>query len=179
LKAEQWVYPEILFRRKYMVYVLVAAGILVCAILAIGSKRLLVSAIWLAATSALVALMFYLLGAVQVAVIELSVGAGLVTVLFVFAINISGEEAMTLKPVMPKPLAWGSILIAVGLTIYLAIQSGGLGLVLKASTETPEILWSDRYLDVLLQIALIFSGVLGVLGLLSEGKPSAQKEDQA
>jgi hypothetical protein len=80
---------------------------------------------------------------------------------------------------MPKPLAWGSILIAVGLTIYLAIQSGGLGLVLKASTETPEILWSDRYLDVLLQIALIFSGVLGVLGLLSEGKPSAQKEDQA
>lgn len=77
-----------------MVYVLVAVGILVCAILAIRSKRLLISAIWLAVTSALVALMFYMLGAVQVAVIELSVGAGLVTVLFVFAINISGEEGM-------------------------------------------------------------------------------------
>ena len=73
---------------------LVAAGILASAVLAIVSKRLLVSAIWLAVTSALVALMIYLLGAPQVAVIELSVGAGLVTVLFVFAINISGEEAL-------------------------------------------------------------------------------------
>ena len=161
-----------------MVYVLVAAGILVCAILAIGSKRLLVSAIWLAATSALTALMFYLLGAVQVAVIELSVGAGLVTVLFVFAINISGEEAMDLKPVMPKPLAWGAILIAVGLTVYLVIQSGGFALTLKASADAPVILWADRYLDILLQIALVFCGVLGVLGLLSEGKPAVQKEDQ-
>ena len=162
-----------------MVYVLVAAGILVCAILAIGSKRLLVSAIWLAVTSALVALMFYLLGAVQVAVIELSVGAGLVTVLFVFAINISGEEAVDLKPTMPKPLAWGLVAIAIGLTIYLTIQRGGLTLLLKAPDETPAILWTDRYLDILLQIALIFSGVLGVLGLLSEGKPEAQKEDKA
>jgi NADH:ubiquinone oxidoreductase subunit 6 (subunit J) len=123
--------------------------------------------------------MFYLLGAVQVAVIELSVGAGLVTVLFVFAINISGEEAMDFKAVMPKPLAWGLVIIAVGLTAYLTIAGGGLTLVFKAMNETPAVLWSDRYLDILLQIALIFSGVLGVLGLLSEGKPETQKEDQA
>jgi uncharacterized MnhB-related membrane protein len=95
-----------LSRRMSMWYVLVAAGILVCAVLAISAKRLLVSAIWLAVTSALVALMMYMLGAAQLAVIELSVGAGLVTVLFVFAINISGEEPLNLIPVMPKPLAW-------------------------------------------------------------------------
>jgi uncharacterized MnhB-related membrane protein len=162
-----------------MVYVLVAVGILACAILAIGSKRLLISAIWLAVTSALVALMFYMLGAVQVAVIELSVGAGLVTVLFVFAINISGEEAMDLQPVMPKPLAWGLVVIAVGLTIYLTIRGGGLALAIVATQESPTILWTSRYLDILLQIALIFVGVLGVLGLLSEGKPEIQKEDEA
>lgn len=162
-----------------MVYVLVAVGILVCAILAITSKRLLVSAIWLAVTSALSALMFYLLGAVQVAVIELSVGAGLVTVLFVFAINISGEEAINLKPIMPKPLAWGLVAIAVGLTIYLTIQGGGLALTLGTSTEeAPRILWNGRYLDLLLQSVLIFSGVLGVLGLLSEKKSKTQKEDE-
>ena len=162
-----------------MIYVLVAAGILACAILAIGSKRLLISAIWLAVTSALVALMIYLLGAVQIAVIELSVGAGLVTVLFVFAINISGEEIINPKPVIPKPLAWGLIIIAVGLTIYLTIMGGGLALVIKAPTEPSTVLWTDRYLDILLQIALIFCGVLGVLGLLSEGKPESRKEDQA
>jgi len=162
-----------------MWYVLVAAGILICSILAIASKRLLVSAIWLAATSALVALMMFLLGAVQLAVIELSVGAGLVTVLFVFAINISGEEPLNLLPVMPKPLAWGLVLIAVGLAAYLFISGNGLAIPLQTPVETPIILWDERYLDILLQIGLIFCGVLGVLGLLSGGKPTVQKEDEA
>jgi uncharacterized MnhB-related membrane protein len=162
-----------------MWYVLVAAGILVCAVLAIGSKRLLVSAIWLAVTSALVALMMYLLGAAQLAVIELSVGAGLVTVLFVFAINISGEEPLNLLPVMPKPLAWGLVLIAVGLTVYMIVLGNGFSLSLTLPSEAPAILWNDRYLDILLQISLIFCGVLGVLGLLSGSKPAVQMEDQA
>lgn len=156
---------------------IVAIGILVCAILAVRSKRLLVSAIWLALTSALVALMIYLLGAPQIAVIELSVGAGLVTVLFVFAINIAGEESFSLKPVLPKPLAWGLIAIAFGLAVYLLLPKLGL---IPTTTQDPAagtILWEARYLDILLQMALIFSGVLGVLGLLSAGKPSVHKED--
>ena len=158
---------------------LVAAGILASAVLAIVSKRLLVSAIWLAVTSALVALMIYLLGAPQVAVIELSVGAGLVTVLFVFAINISGEEALNLKPLMPKPLAWGLIAVALALTIYLTVRGGGLSLILKSASESSTVLWADRYLDFMIQVALIFCGVLGVLGLLSEGKPLSKKEKPA
>jgi len=64
--------------------ILIGLGILASAILAIRTKRLLISAIWLAVASALTAVMIYLLGAPQIAVIELSVGAGLVTVLFVF-----------------------------------------------------------------------------------------------
>jgi len=32
------------------------------------------------------------------------------------------------------------------------------------------ILWNDRLLDVALQVVLIFAGVLGVLGLLSDVK---------
>lgn len=162
-----------------MWYVLIAAGIFVCAVLAISAKRLLVSAIWLAVTSALVALMMYLLGAAQLAVIELSVGAGLVTVLFVFAINISGEEPLNLLPVMPKPLAWGLVVIAVGLMAYLFISGTGLSTNLGAITTQATILWDERYLDFLLQIALVFCGVLGVLGLLSGGKPDVQKEDEA
>jgi uncharacterized MnhB-related membrane protein len=161
-----------------MWYVIVAAGILLCAILAVTSKRLLVSAIWLAVTSALVALMIYLLGAKQLAVIELSVGAGLVTVLFVFAINISGEEPVGLKPVMPKPLAWGLVIIAVGMTVYLMLKSGVMGLTLQSSLAESSIQWTQRYLDILLQIAFIFCGVLGVLGLLSEGRPEIKEEDE-
>jgi uncharacterized MnhB-related membrane protein len=161
-----------------MWYVIVAAGILLCAILAVTSKRLLVSAIWLAVTSALVALMIYLLGAKQLAVIELSVGAGLVTVLFVFAINISGEEQVGLKPVMPRPLAWGLVILATGMTAFLMIKSGVMGLALQTPPTNSSILWTDRYLDMLLQIAFIFCGVLGVLGLLSEGRPEIAEEEE-
>lgn len=157
--------------------ILVAAAILVCAIQAIRVKRLLSSALWLAGSSALVAILLYLLGAAEIAVIELSVGAGLVTVLFVFAINITGDETQSLRPVMPKWLAWILILTAVGLIGWQVIP--GLKLPSMESTELPftVLLWVDRKLDVLLQVVLIFAGVLGVLGLLSEGKPHEEKEN--
>jgi len=163
-----------------MWYVLIAVGILVCAILAISSKRLLISAIWLALTSALLAIMIYLMGAPQVAVIELSVGAGLVTVLFVFAINISGEEVIAVKSVLPKPLVWASVILAAVLAIYLVLRAVGIVAFPVETGQTPAaILWQERYLDILLQVVLIFAGVLGVIGLLSHSKPDSQTEDKA
>jgi hypothetical protein len=38
--------------------------------------------------------------------------------------------------------------------------------------------WEARSLDVLLQIVMIFSGVLGLLGLLAESKPHKVKEGE-
>lgn len=154
-----------------MWYVLIAVGILACAILAISAKRLLISAIWLALTSALVALMLFLLGAPQIAVIELSVGAGLVTVLFVFAINIAGEEVIGLRSALPLPLVWASIALAGGLLIFFILRS--LGFVQSPaalSDMAVTVLWQERYLDFLLQVVLILAGVLGVVGLLSHSK---------
>ena len=37
------------------------------------------------------------------------------------------------------------------------------------------VLWENRLLDVLLQIVLMFAGVLGVLGLLAEINPAKQR----
>jgi NADH:ubiquinone oxidoreductase subunit 6 (subunit J) len=163
-----------------MWYVLIAVGILACAILAISAKRLLISAIWLALTSALVALMLFLLGAPQIAVIELSVGAGLVTVLFVFAINIAGEEVMGLRSMLPLPLVWTSIILAVGLLIFFIVRSlGFFQFPAEASEIAASVLWQDRYLDFLLQTVLILAGVLGVIGLLSHSKDEHLVEDKA
>ena len=80
---------------------------------------------------------------------------------------------------MPKPLAWGLIAVALALTIYLTVRGGGLSLILKSASESSTVLWADRYLDFMIQVALIFCGVLGVLGLLSEGKPLSKKEKPA
>src|SRR5512139_3489278 len=153
----------------------IVAAIFVCALMAVRSPRLLISALWLAGTSALAALVMYRLGAPEVAVIELSVGAGLVTVLFVFAINIAGEDTLFLRSLVPPPLAWAAALGVVAL-------GGWMGLpVLTAPASGPQtvpfatVLWEYRSLDVLLQVVLIIGGVLAVLGLLAETRPHAPK----
>jgi uncharacterized MnhB-related membrane protein len=150
-----------------VVMILAMAGAVICAAGAIAARRLLSSALWLAGASALVALAIYLLGAPEVAVIELSVGAGLVTVLFVFAINLTGDEAIPTQASVPRPLAWGMIAVALGLLAWLDIPRA---LIVPAPLASgfADAVWQQRGLDVLLQVALIFAGVLGVLGLLSE-----------
>jgi uncharacterized MnhB-related membrane protein len=162
-----------------MWHVMITVGILLCAIQAIRVQRLLVSALWLAGASALTALLLYLLGAPEIAVIELSVGAGLVTVLFVFAINIAGEDAQPIQSLIPKPLAIALLLVAGGLLIWRIAPP-----ILAWSISEPQdgfanVLWNNRYIDVLLLVALIFSGVLGVLGLLAEAKPDASEEEHS
>ena len=151
-----------------MLHALIAAATLVCAFQAVRAARLLVSALWLAGASALVALEMYLLGAPEIAVIELSVGAGLVTVLFVFAINLTGEENLDARRMMPKPLAWGLLFVAAALLLYFILPEINQIAAGQVFGNFTEIFWEDRQLDTLLQILMIFSGVLGVLGLLSE-----------
>jgi NADH:ubiquinone oxidoreductase subunit 6 (subunit J) len=162
-----------------MLHVLIAAATLVAALQAVRAARLLVSALWLAGTSVLVALEMYLLGAPEIAVIELSVGAGLVTVLFVFAINLTGEENLDAKRMMPKTLAWGLLFTAAALLLYFILPEINQVTAGQAFGSFPEIFWADRQLDTLLQILMIFTGVLGVLSLLSEHyshRPLSNKE---
>ncbi|MBP1633652.1 MAG: putative rane protein [Acidobacteria bacterium] len=158
---------------------LIVAATLVCALQAIRSPRLLMSALWLASASALTALLMYLLGAPEVAVIELSVGAGLVTVLFVFAINIAGEELPDLRALVPKPLAWLVAIGAMALGAWMAMP--GLRTPAPALQQPPfaVVLWEQRTVDVLLQVVLIIGGVLGVLGLLGPGGAQAGKEKRS
>lgn len=156
-------------------YFLLLLGAVFFAYRAIGSTRILVSTIYLACVSALISVVLYLLGAMQVAVMELSVGAGLVTVLLVYAVSVVGDDALDPASVIPKPLA----IIIVGLTVFM------VGWMVYPSIQTSEttgpvdlasVLWGTRVLDVWIQIVLIFSGVMGVLGLLSERIRDPKKE---
>jgi uncharacterized MnhB-related membrane protein len=161
-----------------IVHGLIAVGLLICAIQAVRAQRLLLSALWLAGASALTALMIYLLGAPEVAVIELSVGAGLVTVLFVFAINIAGEEPISTISIVPKPLAWFLTLVSIFMLIYLNRDLVGIPVNILAplGSQFNEVLWENRVLDVLLQMVMVFCGVMGVLGLLAEINPAVAGE---
>ncbi len=160
-------------------FILIMAGMLICAAMAVVARRLLVSAIWLAIASALLALLIYLLGAPELAVIELSVGAGLVTVLFVFAISIAVEESNMQQSLLPKWLAGIVVLVSIGLTGWLCLPDLGFNMPQLVPTRLSTVLWELRGADVILQVILIFAGVLGVLGLLSDEQSTVPKERDA
>jgi NADH:ubiquinone oxidoreductase subunit 6 (subunit J) len=153
-----------------MLSLLLIVVVVVFAYQAIRARGLIASALWLAGVSALTALVLYLYGAHQLAVIELSVGTGLVTVLFVLAINIAGDTALDARLVVPLPLAIGVSLLFVLVLGWLVLATLPTPPVAPGATVFADVFWQGRGLDVLVQVVLIFSGVLGFLGLLAEVK---------
>lgn len=156
-----------------VIQTIILSATLICALQAIRATRLLVSALWLAGCSALLALSIALLGAPEVGVVELSVGAGLVTILFVFAISVAGEETVGLTSVVPRPMAWVLMGIFAVLLAWLTLPRLVAPALPGDSLPFLRALWDERSLDTVLQVALIFSGVLGSLGLLAERHGSA------
>lgn len=155
--------------------IVILVGMLLCAVMTVRSQKLLISALWLAGASALVSLFMYLLGAPEIAVIELSVGAGLVTVLFVFAINIVGDESSKTKEILPQPVSWLLIVLSVGLLAWFGLSGKvPIAAAVDGSPFSTDF-WQSRSADVMLQIAIIFAGALGILGLLAEGKTHSRK----
>ncbi len=154
-------------------YLVLCVGAIVCAYRAMRTTRILVATLYLACISAIVSIMLYMLKAYQVAAIELSVGAGLVTVLLVYAISVIGDDAYDPASLIPKPLAivvsLAAALLLAGLALPLVGITGG-GDEATATVSMRSVLWQQRVLDVWIQMVLIFSGVMGMLGLLAEGK---------
>jgi len=135
-----------------------------CAIRAVQAAQLLASVLWLAGVSATSAVILFVIGAHTMAVIELSLSLGLVTVLLVFAISMVGANSPD-TVIRKKP----DLLLVMLVMIVLVT------LILPANPAAPEsdgssfstVLWETRQPDILVQIAMIFAGVMGVLRLLA------------
>ncbi len=147
--------------------------LVVFALYTVMTPRLLMAAIGLAVTSAILAIIMYVMGAVWAAVLELSVCAGLITVVFVSTISLTGpatkeEEKiwsrMKFKRFAPLPLI---LLVAAGLGA-LWVQTKGTPIVITtaavpAITEVREVLWTTRQADLLGQILIMLTGVFGIV----------------
>lgn len=151
-----------------MIYAVLVVGMIGCAVFAMRATRLLEAALWLAGVSAMTAIILYQLGAFMMAVIELSLSVGLITILLVFAISMSGADSPD-QPVW-RWLNIPLMIIALGLVIGLAIPSL-LPQTTPLESSFKVIFWDLRQADVLVQIALIFAGAVGILGLLAEPSP--------
>jgi NADH:ubiquinone oxidoreductase subunit 6 (subunit J) len=153
---------------------LLLVGLVVFSVLAILLKDLLKSAIALAVASLLLGIVFFRMNAPYAGVFEISVVAGLITVLFILTIALTkaGDEVRESKLVN-----WVFPVVFVAFVIIDAlVMKGLLGKVpaLAAGPEAGsfgEVLWKGRTLDLVGQIAVILAGVFAVLALFRKREP--------
>jgi uncharacterized MnhB-related membrane protein len=148
-------------------YLLLVVGCCFCAYRTMIAKDILSAAMFLACTSALTAALLFQLGATQVAVIELSVGAGLVTVLMVYAISVVGKDVSDPKSIVPPIFAVIICLAATGIVVFVSLPLMP-GIITRVAQPLIDTLWKGRVLDVWIQVVLLFAGVMGILGLLTD-----------
>ena len=143
-------------------------GLVVFAVAAILVRDILKAAICLAAASLLLGILFFTMNAPYVGAFEISVVAGLITVLFVVTIALTRADADVRES---KLAAWGfPLFFVVFLAIDLLVMKGLIGRIpaLVAGGEGgsfSDALWKGRTFDLVAQIGLIFAVVFAVLAL--------------
>ncbi|MHB8054362.1 MAG: NADH-quinone oxidoreductase subunit J [Candidatus Aminicenantales bacterium] len=135
---------------------------------AILAKDLLKSAIALAAASLLLGIIFFQMGAPYAGVFEISVVAGLITVLFMLTIALTkqGDDVRESKVVKIAFPAFFAAFILIDVLVMKGILAR-----IPAIASTPqagtfsEVLWKERSFDLIGQLAVILAGVFAVLAL--------------
>ncbi len=143
-------------------------GMVLFSVLAILLRDLLKAAISLAVASLFLGIIFFRMNASYAGVFEISVVAGLITVLFILAIALTkaGEEVKESKAVnWIFPLFFVVFVLIDVLVMKSLLQKIPA---LPSTIETGsfgEVLWTQRTMDLIGQIAVILAGVFSVLAL--------------
>ena len=149
-------------------HIALLCGIVLFSVLAVLAKDLIKAAVSLAVASLLLGILFFLMGAPFAGVFEISVVAGLITVLFMLTIALTkteGEvrESKAVRIVFPLffiAFIVIDILVMKGLLPKIHALAGG------AETGTfGDVLWKQRTFDLVGQLAVILAGVFAVLAL--------------
>ncbi len=155
-----------------MIY-LTLGFLLFFALLAVFVRDTLLSVLSLATVSALLSIAFYQLNAPVAGAFELSVGAGLITVLAVLTISFLQKRKERKQFGYALWIALSLALAALIFFLFQALWPQALANVIPETSwgEVGEVLWKVRIFDLLPQILVILSAVLGILALLrKEGK---------
>lgn len=164
-----------------MILIFVVLGLMVVSgIWTVMTRSLVRSAIGLAATSVILTVLMFQLGATMAAVFELSVCGGLITVVFISTISMT--KALTHDALLTKTRDrfkryWylPAILLVVGAVIAFVLSPLPVAMDAPAPAAIDfaalgQMLWKERQTDLLGQITIIFAGVTGVIVLFKERK---------
>ena len=156
-------------------WIIVLATLVVSALGTVMLRNLLMSAIMLAVTSAVLTVVLFVMGVQIAAIMELSVCAGLVTAIFASTISLTkltsaDELAAEKKERFARllPLPFILIILAAGIMI----RWPGMDLILTGASSADEasraVMWDKDALDMLGLALIILAGVLGVAVLFKE-----------
>lgn len=136
-------------------------------------RDLLKACIALGVLSAILAVVMFVMGAQMAAVFELSVCAGLITVVFISSISMtklsSKEEAAKERKLRRKRFALLPLILAGILIVALMLLWPRLDALIPnipqphSMAVEPDVFWNLRRQDLLGQIIMILAGVYGVL----------------
>jgi NADH-quinone oxidoreductase subunit J len=135
---------------------------------------LLRSAVGLAVTSAVVAALMYELGSPLAALFELSVCAGLITVVLVSAISLTehfskpetkerGRERFKRFALLPVIVVVTAVVL-----IFVVKLDFDLAAPVSETMTVNQFMWNERTFDLLGQVVIILTGILGVIVLFKE-----------
>ena len=143
-------------------------GLVLFSVLAIVLRDLLRAAIALAVASVLLGIIFFRMGAPYAGVFEISVVAGLITVLFILTIALTNKAEEVRES---RNLGWVFVLFFLAFIIIDVLVMRGLLQKIPALPSVAEdgtfrdVLWKGRTMDLVGQIAVILAGVFAVLAL--------------
>jgi NADH-quinone oxidoreductase subunit J len=155
-------------------YLLLLFALVLFSLLAVVFRNMLLAALSLGVASVALTLILFALSAPWAAAFELSVCAGLITVLFVSAVSMIRKEELFLKEGRARfaflPLFL--LLFGIGLWFFgdrLAVALRGMpGLGEQAGVG--KLLWSARSHDLLGQLCIILAGVLVIKAFFGRGR---------
>lgn len=160
-----------------LVYILIYFVIMVGVIGAVMSRKLLNSAIMLAVASIGISLLLFGYSAPWAGVFELSVCAGLITVLFISAVSLVKEKEELTREKQVKyyifPLILSIFVVLSSILVpsyferisnYISIKNEVYDVYEK---KIGDIIWSLRGVDIIAQIILITAGIFAIKHIFS------------
>ncbi len=161
--------------------IIVLALMLIAALWTVMTRGLVRAALGLAVTSIILTVLMFMLGSGLAAVFELSVCAGLITVVFVSTIAMtqpSSKSELLEKTRHRMRRYWFLPVIIVAVGAVLAWLSIGATVSLPVSDaadatsglDVKQVLWGLRQTDLVGQVIVILAGVFGVVVLFKERK---------
>lgn len=146
-------------------------------LIALTKRNLLQSAIALACASVILTIILFIAAAPWGAVFELSVCAGLITVVFIAAISMTDQSSK--REDWEENKAYGKkfralyviLPVVLAVTVYFLIQhAGAFSQAAELGYDFKELLWGSRQTDIVGQIILILAAVFGIAVFFKEGE---------